>query len=63
MSCGCQNKIYSKDYERVKKLAQKMASIDQKAYFIYKNKDKYDFQSVYPISDRVLEALEFVLPV
>ncbi|WP_259432183.1 hypothetical protein [Butyricimonas virosa] len=40
-----------------------MASIDQKAYFIYKNKDKYDFQAVYPISDRILEALEFVLPV
>lgn len=63
MSCGCQNKIYSNDYERVKKLAQKMASMEQKAYFIYKSKDKYDFQAVYPISDNVFEALEFVFPV
>ena len=63
MSCGCQNKIYSKDYERVKKLAQKMASIDQKAYFIYKDNEKYDFQADYPLSARVLEAMEFVFPV
>lgn len=63
MSCGCENKKYSKDYERIKALAEKMSKLDKKAYFVYKKGDKYDFEPVYPVSDNMLEAVEFILPV
>lgn len=63
MSCDCENKKHSKDYGRVKELALKMAKMDQKAYFIYKKGDRYDFEPVYPVSDKILEAMEFILPV
>ena len=63
MSCDCQNKKYSKDYERIKELARKMSKMDQKPYFIYKKGDSFNFEPVYPVSNKVVEALEFVFEV
>ena len=40
-----------------------MSKLDKKAYFVYKKGDKYDFEPVYPVSDNILEAMEFILPV
>ena len=56
------NKQRFKNYEKVKELARKMAELDKKPYFIYKNGDRIDFEPVYPVSNNLLEALEFVFP-
>mgnify|MGYP003542700620 FL=1 len=63
MSCYKDIKLRYKQYEKIKELAKKMASLDNETYAIIKEGDLYEF---YKETDTELirgrEVLEYILP-
>ena len=63
MSCYKDIKLRYKQYEKIKDLAQKAASLDEVTYVIIKEEDLYEF---YKETDTELirgrEVLEYILP-
>ena len=63
MSCYKDIKLRYKQYEKIKELAKKMASLDNETYVIIKEGDLYEF---YKETDTELirgrEVLEYILP-
>ena len=63
MSCQCQRKkIFN--YERIRKLAEKMALLEGRVYYVYKkNEREFDFAPFDVACEERLRAVEFVYPV
>lgn len=56
MSCACENKKYSSEYERMKRLAKATAAMTGKTIALFKNADgTFDFSESFPEDKSIIE--------